>query len=150
MQGIRIRPATPEDLDFIVLGNCHLAHETEQLILDPARVTAGVGHLLAHPELGHYWIAEVAQQPAGQCMITTEWSDWRNAPMWWFQSVYVQPEFRRQGVFRALHRHVQNEARQQGVGELRLYVEKDNHSAQSTYRQLGMQGGHYEVFEQTL
>ena len=36
---------------------------------------------------------------AGCVMVTTEWSDWRNAAFWWIQSVYVVPEFRRCGVF---------------------------------------------------
>jgi ribosomal protein S18 acetylase RimI-like enzyme len=45
---------------------------------------------------------------------------------------------------------VVTQARAQGVAELRLYVEKDNKVAQSTYQALGLAGGHYEVFEQTL
>lgn len=150
MQPIQIRPAQISDQDTLVLGNQSLARETENLELDSHTVALGVEHLIRHPELGQYWIAENDRGILGQCMITTEWSDWRNAPMWWFQSVYVWPSARRQGVFRQLHRHVATQARTQGVSELRLYVEKDNKVAQSTYEALGLAGGHYEVFEQTL
>ena len=36
-------------------------------------------------------------------MITFEWSDWRNGVFWWIQSVYVDPAWRRQNVFRRMH-----------------------------------------------
>lgn len=150
MQQLQIRPAQMSDRETLVEGNQSLARETEGLELDLQTVASGVEHLINHPELGQYWIAETDQRILGQCMITTEWSDWRNAPMWWFQSVYVWPSARRQGVFRQLHQHVVTQAQTQGVAELRLYVEKDNKVAQSTYQALGLAGGHYEVFEQTL
>ena len=35
-------------------------------------------------------------------MITYEWSDSRNGNIWWIQSVYVKPDFRGAGVFKAL------------------------------------------------
>lgn len=150
MDSTIIRPANKGDLATLVDGNLHLASETEALTLQPELVTNGVAHLLAHPELGHYWIAERDGHTCGQCMITTEWSDWRCAPMWWFQSVYVWPEYRRQGVFAALHQHVLTAAQKSGVAELRLYVERDNQVAQRTYSKLGMTGGHYRVFEQSV
>ena len=31
-------------------------------------------------------------------MITREWSDWYNGWYWWSQSVYVVPEYRREGM----------------------------------------------------
>lgn len=65
--------------------------------------------------------------------------DWRNGMMWWIQSVYVHKNFRRNGVFSALYRHVESLARRdQGIFRLRLYVEKDNKRAQETYLKLGM------------
>jgi len=127
-----------------------MALETESKHLDPGRVTLGVKHLINHPALGCYYLAQRAGEIVGQCMVTCEWSDWRCAPMWWFQSVYVAPEARRQGVFSALHRHVHQAALEQGVAQLRLYVERDNLAAQNTYQKLGMQPGHYLMYEQDL
>ena len=72
-------------------------------------------------------------------MITYEWSDWRNGNIWWVQSVYVKPEFRRAGVFRALFNHLRNLAQaQQEVCSLRLYVHADNTRACQSYERLGM------------
>ena len=83
-------------------------------------------------------------------MLTYEWSDWRNGLWWWIQSVYVKPECRRQGVYRALYAHVQALAENDGdVQGIRLYVEKENQTAQQTYLSLGMHDSHYRVFEQT-
>ena len=41
----------------------------------------------------------------GTLLLTYEWSDWRNRPVWWIQSVYVTSDARRHGVFRALYAH---------------------------------------------
>jgi ribosomal protein S18 acetylase RimI-like enzyme len=81
-------------------------------------------------------------------MITYEWSDWRNGAFWWIQSVFVEPEFRSQGVFKALYRHVEDLAKlTPGVTGLRLYVENSNNRAQNTYQSVGMRRTAYQVFE---
>ena len=81
-------------------------------------------------------------------MITTEWSDWRNAYFWWIQSVYVAPGFRRLGVYRALDGHVRTEARKHpNVCGLRLYVDRDNRVAQAVYAGLDMQHSNYDMYE---
>ena len=80
--------------------------------------------------------------------VTTEWSDWRNGWMWWIQSVYVHPEHRRTGIFRALYEHVEKLARDDpSVMGLRLYVEHENESAQQTYQRMGMRRTGYLVME---
>src|SRR3546814_3907296 len=72
-------------------------------------------------------------------MLTREWSDWRNGDWWWIQSVYVVPAWRRQGVFAALYRHVEELAlATPGVVGLRLYVERGNDAARRTYAALDM------------
>ena len=35
--------------------------------------------------------------------------------MWWIQSVYVHPEYRKQGLFKTLYAHVRAEAIKEGV-----------------------------------
>ncbi len=80
-------------------------------------------------------------------MVTFEWSDWRNADFWWIQSVYVHPDFRSAGIFKALYRHVEALALEAGACGLRLYVERDNARAQEVYRRLGMVDSGYAVYE---
>jgi GNAT superfamily N-acetyltransferase len=96
--GYRIRPARPEDVDLIVRFNRAMARETEGRDLEEATIAAGVEALLADPSKGRYFLAERRAEVAGQLMVTPEWSDWRNGPVWWIQSVYVAPAHRRRGV----------------------------------------------------
>jgi ribosomal protein S18 acetylase RimI-like enzyme len=81
-------------------------------------------------------------------MITHEWSDWRNGDVWWIQSVYVHPDFRRRGLFRTLYQYVTERAKERGAVGIRLYVEKENANAQRTYASLGMGETHYLVMEE--
>ena len=87
----------------------------------------------------------------GALMHTWEWSDWRNGVVWWLQSVFVEPEFRRRGVFRLLDETLRSQARNdERVVGLRLYVEGDNRGAQATYARLGMSSSGYTVMEELL
>jgi GNAT superfamily N-acetyltransferase len=155
--GYRIRPARPEDRDLIVRFNQAMARETEGRDLEEATIVAGVEALLADPSKGRYFLAEGAKvsgqsgghaEVAGQLMVTPEWSDWRNGPVWWIQSVYVAPAHRRRGVYRMLHEHVREAGRTEGVVGLRLYVDRDNLTAQNTYGVLGMNESRYIMYEE--
>ena len=143
-----LRRATPADAGFIVESNVAMALETEGLALDEGLVRPGVAAVLADASLGFYLVAEIGGSPAGQLMVTFEWSDWRNGLFWWIQIVYVRPEYRRQGVYRALHNHVADVARGAGgVCGLRLYVEQDNTTAQQVYESLDMYRTRYQMYE---
>jgi len=147
---IGIRAATLEDAAIIAEFNRRLAWETEEIRLKPDVIEAGVMGMLTDPAKGKYYLATVDGRVVGQIMHTFEWSDWRNGFLWWIQSVYVQQEYRSQGVFRALFEHLRKEAeKSDGVG-LRLYVEEENHTAQQVYHKLGMSHGGYHVLELPL
>jgi len=144
-----IRKATLDDAATIADFNCRLAAESENKQLDPETVQSGVKALLGDSRRGQYFVACGSDgQIVGQLMHTFEWSDWRNGDIWWLQSVYVHPDFRRQGVFRKLHQHLEKLAgATSGVVGLRLYVENENDRAQDTYRSLGFTEPCYRVME---
>jgi GNAT superfamily N-acetyltransferase len=143
-----IRLAAPGDAETIARFNQAMAQETEGRQLDFERLRRGVQAVLSDPSKGRYWVAEIDGRLAGQLLITFEWSDWRNGAFWWIQSVYVDPAFRRRGVFRALYQHVARQARQApDVCGLRLYVEQDNRRAQAAYERLGMHPAPYRIYE---
>jgi GNAT superfamily N-acetyltransferase len=144
---LRVRRALPADLDFIAAANLRLAEETERLLLDEHTLRQGVLAILEGRAPGCYWVACQEGQVVGQLLITFEWSDWRNRDVWWIQSVYVVPDARKSGVFRVLYAHVRREAQAVGAGGLRLYVDATNARAQTVYAAVGMNGGHYRVFE---
>lgn len=145
---MQVRTAGWADLGTLVQFNTEMARETENKELDPVRVRAGVAAVLQDQDLGFYLIAEVDRRVVGQLMITSEWSDWRSNFFWWIQSVYVAPDYRRRGVYRALDARVRAEALRRGnVGGVRLYVERNNHTAQKAYRNLGMSRSNYDMYE---
>ena len=143
-----IRDAQPFDSASIAQHNSLMAEETEGRPLNPDVIGPGVERLLQDPQKGRYWVAVEDDKIIGQIMVTYEWSDWRNGMLWWIQSVYVLPEFRRKGVFSALYRYVESLALEAGdVRGLRLYVEHNNSQAQKTYTALGMVNPNYQVME---
>ena len=145
---IEVRRALPADLETVVAFNLAMALETEGKSLEQGSVRKGVAAVLNSDQLGIYQLAEINHRAVGQLLITTEWSDWRNGYFWWLQSVYVAPDCRRRGVYRALDDSVRNEARRHGnVCGLRLYVDRDNHIAQRVYGSLGMAPSHYDMYE---
>lgn len=148
MSNTTIRSATGADASIVAVFNVAMALETEGKTLSEHIITAGVTKLMTNPDLGFFLVAETDGQIAGCLGITFEWSDWRNGLFWWIQSVYVHPDFRRHGVFRRLYEHVTNLAhRDDSVCGVRLYVEKENATAQQTYRKLGMTETDYRLFE---
>ncbi|HJT61295.1 MAG TPA: GNAT family N-acetyltransferase [Burkholderiales bacterium] len=146
---MRVRLATPQDAPVLVEFNAAMALETEQKALLADVIGAGVRSLLGDPAAGFYVVAEKNGEIVGALMITKEWSDWRNGTFWWIQSVYVQPDVRRQGVYKLLYRHVQElAAKDPAICGFRLYVERENGRAQATYQALGMKETRYLVFEE--
>jgi ribosomal protein S18 acetylase RimI-like enzyme len=145
---LTVRDARAEDAAVLVAYNSAMANETEGKSLDPDTIGPGVANLLANSSRGRYWVAECDGAVVGQIMVTYEWSDWRNGNLWWIQSVYVHPDWRRKGVFSALYHHVESlaSADPDAIG-LRLYVEENNTRAQRTYEALGMVKPRYLVME---
>lgn len=144
---ITIRKATPDDAGSIIRFQQALATETEGLELQRDIVTKGVMAVFRDAGKGQYYMAEDNARVVASLMITYEWSDWRNAYVWWFQSVYVIPEYRRKGIFRMMYDYIKKAGVADGIAGLRLYVDSENVRAQSTYKAMGMDGEHYKTYE---
>ena len=145
---LNVRNAVRSDIGKIVQFNMLMAEETEDKKLDKEVLTAGVNAVFDDASRGCYLVAEIEGEVVGSLLITFEWSDWRNGVFWWVQSVYVSAEYRRQGVFREMYKEVRKRAVDtKGVCGCRLYVERDNSRAQSTYITLGFEKTPYILFE---
>ena len=149
---LNVRLARPEDAATIASFSAAMALETEGRCLDRDRLHLGTIALFETPAHGFFIVAELEQaddrQLLGQLMITYEWSDWRNGAFWWIQSVYVDPAWRRQSVFRRMHETVMATAKTSpNVCGVRLYVEESNSAAQAVYRKVGLTPSSYAIFE---
>lgn len=150
---IVVRQAGYADVDALVEFSAAMAQETEGRSLDRDRLRDGTLAVLEGPERGFFIVAEVLDRDrsrlAGQLMVTFEWSDWRNGVFWWVQSVYVDQAWRRQGVYRAMHAAIVAKATADPqVCGIRLYVEHNNHEAQTVYQRAGLVPSGYVVYEQ--
>ncbi len=134
-----VRIATAADTAAIVRFQILMAKETEDKDLDPAVVALGVKAVFDDGQNGFYLVGEVSGKVISSLLITYEWSDWRNRKIWYFQSVFVDHDYRRQGVFSQMYQAVMAQAQANGVQHVRLYVELDNVRAQKVYESLGMQ-----------
>lgn len=116
-----------------------MAYDARGIELSPEVVGKAVQTLFERPELGFYLVGEMDGKIVGSLLVTFEWSDWRNGVYWWIQSVYVHPDYRKKGIYRQLHKFIEQQAAADpGVVGLNLYVYKENAVARSAYESLGM------------
>ncbi|MQG84797.1 MAG: GNAT family N-acetyltransferase [SAR202 cluster bacterium] len=147
----QVRLASRDDLFDIVPFNISMALETEDIALNNEEITQGVQAVFDDSHLGRYCVATINNQIVGSLLLTTEWSDWHNKYYWWIQSVYVNPQYRRSGVYKTLYEFVCNSAKEHGdVYAIRLYVDVNNKIAQQVYNNLGMHKSNYDMFEEVI
>lgn len=143
---ITVRKAVPADLDtlfqlYIDTGGGKIGGKRELL-------RNGLRKLLSSPELGFIIVAEAEGRIAGMLRVQFEWSPYRDGTFWWVENVYVVPDWRRRGVYRAMHQHIHDAAEADpAICGIRLYTDEDNHGARRTYESVGMSGYMMELFE---
>ena len=145
---IIVREGTRQDTDDIARFQQEMALETEGKVLDTAILKTGIKTVFRSSDKGFYLVAEVKGRVVGSLLVTYEWSDWRNATFWWIQSVFVDVNWMRMGVYRSMHDYVFRLAdSSKDICGIRLYVESANSIAQQAYRDLGMTRSHYDLYE---
>ncbi|MBQ0023225.1 MAG: GNAT family N-acetyltransferase [Prevotellaceae bacterium] len=146
-----IEEGKTKDIESIAQFQVDMAIESEGTILNKELVLKGVAEGMKDPEKGTYLVARNNTGEAiGSLLLTREWSDWNCAWYWWIQSVYVRPEYRRKGVYRAMYDAVKQKACVAKVSCVRLYVDRTNQRGLSTYNALGMHESHYLLYEENL
>ena len=147
----KVEKGTEADAGTIAEFQIDMALESEGAILDRDKILNGVRAGLSDPAKGTYYIVRAEDgETAGSLLVTKEWSDWNNCWYWWIQSVFVKPEYRRQGAFTYLYETVRAFAKQEGSTCLRLYVDRSNRKAQKCYKKQGMDECHYLMYEEVL
>lgn len=143
-----IRLANEEDNQAIINFQMEMAMESEGFQLNRETLASGVIAIFRDPQKGKYFVVHHDGKIIASMLLTPEWSDWRNQWILWIQSVYVNPEYRKKGVFRMMYDHAIKLVQEDNdCAGLRLYVDVDNKNALAVYRALGMNGDHYRVFE---
>lgn len=166
-----VRKARQDELEVVVQFEQALAQETEGRTLDADCIGRGVDVPLRQPHLAQVYVAVLRDDSdsasddasaatgssggeakptvyAGFMTVGTQWSEWYGGFMHWILSTYVNAEFRGQGVFSQLYRHVKRTVQGDRISVgMRLYVERENMRAQATYKKLGMHVEDYVMFK---
>ncbi len=103
-----VSTGTQDDIQAIAQFQVDMALESEGTVLDIQTVLPGVTAAMNDPQKGTYLVARADGQAISSLMLTREWSDWTNRWYWWIQSVYVKPEYRGKGAYRAMYEEVLN------------------------------------------
>lgn len=84
MNSFLIRSAVPQDAEILADFNVEMARETEDKPLERDVVLSGVRGVLENAANGFYLLAcDENQAVIDALLVTFEWSDWRDGPIWW-------------------------------------------------------------------
>ena len=150
MNKYKITTGKREDIEALAHFQLDMAAESEGTVLDYETVLKGVSAAMDDSAKATYIVAKIDDKPIASLMLTKEWSDWNNRWYWWIQSVYVTPEDRQSGIYKARYSYVKDMARAQNIPQVRLYVDKTNIRAQKVYSSLGMHESHYLMYEEDI
>jgi len=141
-------PGSIDHLSLIVDFQIKMALETEGLNLDLVTVTKGVEAVFNDIHKGQYFVCEKDGKIIASLLTLFEWSDWRNGQVLWIHSVFVDSDFRNQGVFKEMYGYLKEKVEKDPkLFGLRLYVDQSNHLAKKVYENLGMNNDHYSLYE---
>ena len=132
-----IRDATDADLDEIcALIEEHARHEgNNELVIDREAMRE---YLFGTDPVARVIIAEAVGRVAGFVLYTRTFSTWEAKPGIWLDDLFIRPEFRRDGLGRAML----YELRSRTDGRVEWEMQGGNARAEAFYRQLGAEPVH--------
>lgn len=127
-------------IESIVRLHYHLAR-IYGVSLNHQTVTDGVKSILENPALGHVILAWRCSDKRilGQVEIKKPFEVWYNAGYWYIDNHVVFPDDQEKAIGTALLDYVKNNAKNEGVTRLRLYVGHMNEKAMTYYKNYGFQ-----------
>jgi GNAT superfamily N-acetyltransferase len=134
---IRVRAATPDDLDLVlnlIRGLAEYEKLTHELRLDEARLRE---HLFGTRPYIEVLIGELEGRSVGYALYFHTYSTFLTKPGIWLEDLFVTPEHRGLGVGRALLGHLAGIAAERDCGRLEWSVLDWNAPAISFYRAIG-------------
>jgi GNAT superfamily N-acetyltransferase len=137
MAEISIRPATREDAGLILRFIRALAvYEREPDAVEATEETI-IEHGFGAKPYFECMIAECDGAPAGFAFYFFDYSTWLGKPGLYLEDLFVDPEFRGQGIGRALLERLAQVALERGCGRMKWEVLDWNEPAIEFYRAMG-------------
>lgn len=138
MTDVTFRLAAPEDQPTLLRMMRSLAEqEPGPYFFDEPVVSAALRKFLADASLGHTWIFLHNATPVGYIVLTFGYSFEFHGRDAFIDELYIEPQYRRQGIGRRAMQFVEERAREFGVNAIHLEVDEGNDAAEELYRRVG-------------
>ncbi len=138
MYGVVFRPVAQENEQALLRMMRNLAEqEPGAYFFDESVVRDALRRFLASPDLGQAWIFFDDETPVGYIVLTFGYSFEYHGRDSFIDELYIEPEYRRQGIGRRAMQFVEERARKLGVNAIHLEVDQGNDPAAELYRRAG-------------
>jgi ribosomal protein S18 acetylase RimI-like enzyme len=137
---VTFRAVTKEDEADLLRMMRSLAEQEPGAYYFDEPVVRGVLHeFLANPDLGGAWIFSEGASPVGYIVLTLGYSFEYHGREAFVDELYVETQFRRQGIARRAMQYAEDRAREMGVHVIHLEVDHGNDPALELYLRAGYQ-----------
>ena len=138
MTDVQFRPAAAEDESALLRMMRNLAEqEPGAYFFDEPVVREVLRRFLASPDLGQAWVFLDRETPVGYIVLTFGYSFEFHGRDSFIDELYIEPQYRRQGIGRRAMQFVEERARELGVNAIHLEVDQGNDAAAELYRRAG-------------
>ena len=138
MTDVQFRPAAAEDESALLRMMRNLAEqEPGAYFFDEPVVREVLRRFLASPDLGQAWVFLDRETPVGYIVLTFGYSFEFHGRDSFIDELYIEPQYRRQGIGRRAMQFVEERARKLGVNAIHLEVDQGNDPAAELYRRAG-------------
>jgi ribosomal protein S18 acetylase RimI-like enzyme len=135
---VQFRPAAAEDESALLRMMRSLAEqEPGAYFFDEPVVREVLRKFLASPDLGQAWVFLDRETPVGYIVLTFGYSFEFHGRDSFIDELYIEPQYRRQGIGRRAMQFVEERARELGVNAIHLEVDQGNDAAAELYRRAG-------------
>lgn len=140
-----LAPVTSSEIVFLTASSADLAevlammqayYTFDGLEYTP-EVEAAVASLIAQPEHGKVWLLEYQGHKIGYAVVTYWYSLEFRGKAAFLDEIYLQQDYREQGLGSQVIQSVAEACRSQGIRSLRLEVEHENQRAFHVYQKNG-------------
>jgi len=132
------RPAALADEKALLRMMRNLAEqEPGAYFFDESAVRDVLRKFLASPDLGRAWVFFDGETPAGYIVLTFGYSFEYHGRDSFIDELYIEPQYRRQGIGRRATQFVEESASELGVNAIHLEVDQGNDPAAELYRRAG-------------
>ena len=138
MPGVIFRPAAREHEQALLRMMRNLAEqEPGAYFFDESAVVEVLRKFLASPDLGQAWVFLDGETPVGYLVLTFGYSFEYHGRDSFIDELYIEPQYRRQGIGKRAMQFVEERARELGVNAVHLEVDRGNDAAAELYRRAG-------------